>query len=59
MKINGSEADAIKQKLHSCFAKNKECEITCLLEVEYLVHPEGLKDFSVSDIMIYKCARLL
>jgi hypothetical protein len=57
--INGSEADVVKQKICPCFVENKGCEITCLLEVGYLVHPEDLKDFSVSDIMCYKYARFL
>lgn len=59
IEINGSEADAVKQKIHPRFAKNTQCEITCLLKVGYIVHSEDLKDFSVSDIMCYKYANLL
>lgn len=59
METNGSEADAVKQKIRPCFAMNTGCEITCLLKVGYVVHSEDLNDFSVSDIMCYKYANLL
>lgn len=29
VKINGSEADAVKQKFPSCFSKNKRSEVMC------------------------------
>jgi hypothetical protein len=62
-KINGSKADAVKQTFSSCFSKNKEfevmCEISCVLEGEYLVDSGDVKDLNVIDIVCYKYARLV
>jgi hypothetical protein len=62
-KTNSSNVDAVKQKSHSCFSKNKGFKvmykISCVLEGEDLVDSEDLKDLSLSDIMCYKYARLV
>jgi hypothetical protein len=65
-KINGSKADAVKQKFCSCFGKNKGLkvmwEILCMLirgGKKGLVDCEDLKDLSVSDTVCYKSARLV
>jgi hypothetical protein len=59
--INGSKADAVKQKFGSCVGKNKGfkvmCDISCVLEGEDEVEFEDLKDLSVSDIERYKYGR--
>jgi hypothetical protein len=61
--LNGSEGDVIKLKLNSYFNKNEGfqvmCKISCLLEGEDLADSEDVKDLSLSDIVCYKCARLL
>jgi uncharacterized protein YacL (UPF0231 family) len=62
-KINGSKADAVKQKFRSRIRKNKGfkviCDTSCVLEREEQVDFEDLKDLSVSDIECYKYARLV
>jgi predicted transcriptional regulator len=46
-KINGPEAEQVRQIFRSCLSKNKGfkgmCKISCILEGEDLVDPEGLK----------------
>jgi hypothetical protein len=54
-KINGSEADVVKQKFRSWFCKNKGFKImryiSHVLGGEYLVDSGDMKDLGVSDMV--------
>jgi hypothetical protein len=54
--ISGSEVDAVKQKFHSYFCKNKGfkliCQISYVLEGEHLVDSERLQDLSVTSFVV-------
>jgi hypothetical protein len=61
-KINGLEADIVKQNFNSCFSINEEFtvtwEISCVLAGEDLADSEDLKDVSAGEIVCYKYDRL-
>jgi hypothetical protein len=61
-KINGSEVDAVKEKLRPHFSKNKGfkviCDISCASEEEDTADSEDLKDLS-TDFVYYKYAQLV
>jgi hypothetical protein len=53
-KVNGLKADTVKQKLCSCFSKNKGVKGMC--EISYVSVGEDLvdsEDLSVGDILCY------
>jgi ATP-dependent protease ClpP protease subunit len=55
-KISGSEADVVNKKLRSCFSENNGIkimwEISRVLDGEYLVDSEDMKDLGFTD-MVY------